>query len=363
METAPIPTIAELGEEVLADRDAQGVRGAARERSRFRTHILPSALANMRVNEVAPRHIREWLRWMAQRPAQVRTGEAPRHLDRQTIKRAQSLISVILAEAVERDIIEMNPCLSVKQKKIVNEGDTIEQWAYLTPAEQKLLFECEAVPRHLRLAAAVAVHTGMRMGEQSNLELVDLRVDGSDPHVLIRYSNPHKGKRSPPKSGKRRRVPLFGAGLDAARTWLDFLPSFAPKNPLGLVFPTARGMRRPEGKICGRAGTMRPFYKAAGIELRPHLVWHSLRHTYATNLITGVYGRAWRIEEIQVVMGHSSVTITQRYAHLGEDAIAKAARETVAAAMPVAPNTMPTLPPDTLRDLNAVFDDDMAVAS
>jgi len=56
---------------------------------------------------------------------------------------------------------------------------------------------------------AFALGTGLRAGEQFNLELVDMRVDGDHPSVIVRYGS--KGK--PPKNGKIRHVPLFGLGL------------------------------------------------------------------------------------------------------------------------------------------------------
>jgi integrase len=153
--------------------------------------------------------------------------------------------------------------------------------------------------------------------------------------VRVRYASRSKrtGEKLPPKSGRCRAVPLLPPALEVARAWLAMLPSYAPSNPQRLVFPTPSGGVRQQGKPLLRGGRVRQHYRTAGVKLRPHLHWHALRHTYATNLITGVYGRRWSLEEIQVVMGHSSVTITQRYAHLGEDAIRRAARETAAAAV------------------------------
>jgi integrase len=151
---------------------------------------------------------------------------------------------------------------------------------------------------------------------------------------MVRYAGRRKGQKLPPKSGKKRTVPLFGDGLAAAREWLALLPSYAPNNPEGLVFPSASGRLRQQGKPLGRTGILKAHYLTAGVKLRPGLHWHALRHTCATNLVTGVLGRRWALEEVQVIMGHSSITITQRYAHVGEDAIKRAVRETVEAAAP-----------------------------
>lgn len=346
MSSTSIPTFRELAEEVLRLRDEQGIRGITREHSRYRCHVATAAFVDKLVTEVTSPDIREWLRWMQQRDAVVHPNEAPRKLDRATINRAQSLVSAVFSEAVEREIVETNPCLGVKLKKRVTDADTVEKWAYLTPDEQRAILACDAVSKAEKLTIQFAIGTGLRQGEQFNLELADLHVDGDDPHVIVRYSNPHKGKKCPPKSGKKRKVPLMGATLEAAREWLAMLPTFAPSNPMGLVFPTERGCRRQQGKPLGRSRTIRSVYRAAGIKHRKGLHWHALRHTFATNLITGVLGRAWRIEEVQVVMGHSSVTITQRYAHLGEDAIAKAARETVIVEAPTMTTEAPLVVPE-----------------
>lgn len=58
------------------------------------------------------------------------------------------------------------------------------------------------------------------------------------------------------------------------------------------------------------------------------MVWHSLRHTCASMLVSGVWGRRWTLQEVAELLGHRSVSTTERYAHLAEGTIARAARET-----------------------------------
>jgi hypothetical protein len=43
----------------------------------------------------------------------------------------------------------------------------------------------------------------------------------------------------------------------------------------------------------------------------------------------GKWGRAWRLEEIQVVLGHASRTTTERYARLAPDSIRRVANEAI----------------------------------
>jgi integrase len=335
----------ELAEQVLEQRDRDGIRGWDREMSRFRCHVQPAAFAQKDVTEIKPRDVREWLREMAQKDA-ARPGPK-RKLSQPTIDRSKSLVSVVFDEAVEREIIEINPCLGVKSKKRVGEGDTVEKWAYLTADEQDAIAGCEVIPRPERLMIAFAAHTGLRQGEWRHLHLDDLILDGDNPRVIVRVASRARRTKEllPPKSGKRREVPLLPPALAAAREWVALLPTYAPENPQRLVFPTARGGFRQQGKPFGRSNTLKQYYVAAGIKLRPYLHFHALRHTFATNLVSGVYGRSWSLEEIRVVMGHSSITITQRYAHLGDSAIKRAVRETVAASTATAP-AAPSPPPE-----------------
>ena len=66
---------------------------------------------------------------------------------------------------------------------------------------------------------------------------------------------------------------------------------------------------------------------AAG--MRADVRVHDLRHTCASHLIMGTWGRAWRLEEVQVVLGHASRTTTERHARLAPDSIQRVANEAI----------------------------------
>lgn len=313
------PAFLDFSEEVMRRRAEDGVRGIGRERSRYRCHIITARFASKPVTEISSQDIREWLREMSNKRALDLRGE--RRLSRQTINRAESLVSAVFAEAIEQGLIEHNPCAGVKLKRRSDESDTQVKWAWLTLDEQQRLATCEDIPYEDRLAMRFAIATGLRQGEQFSLEIPDLVVDGEHPHVFVRYGS----KGLPPKSGKTREVPLFGDGLVAAKEVLEYYR--VRRNEENLVFPSVRGLRRQPGKPFGKSDILRGYLQAVGITRRVR--WHDLRHTCATNLVTGVLGRRWTLEEIQPLMGHSSIMITQRYSHVGEDALKRAARETV----------------------------------
>lgn len=56
--------------------------------------------------------------------------------------------------------------------------------------------------------------------------------------------------------------------------------------------------------------------------------FHDLRHTCASHLVMGTWGTTWTLEQIRELLGHSTIRVTERYAHLGIDSIHAKARET-----------------------------------
>ncbi len=136
---------------------------------------------------------------------------------------------------------------------------------------------------------------------------------------MVRYGS--RGKAT--KSGKKRRVPLIPRAVEVMTQWLERLPSYAPDNDMKLAFPTPRGCRRGKGKT---PKAWQSFLDAA--ELGRNFRWHDLRHTCGSSLVAGWWGRAWRMEEVRDLLGHSTVRVTELYAHLAPSVLSQAAAAT-----------------------------------
>lgn len=143
--------------------------------------------------------------------------------------------------------------------------------------------------------------TGLRVGELSHLQLRDLDHASCCISVL--------GK------GKKERLVLFGEKASLALDdYLRIRQEFIQSEDPGYVFLNLKGKRLSETRI-------RQILRARVRELAIYkkVSPHTLRHSFATHLLTS--GADLRF--IQELLGHSSLSTTQKYAHLNIDQLLK----------------------------------------
>jgi integrase/recombinase XerC len=142
--------------------------------------------------------------------------------------------------------------------------------------------------------------SGLRVSELSGLDLRDVELGSQELRVLG-------------KGGKERVVPLGSKAETALREYLgrrgELATPSASADPAAL-FLSRRGRRlgvRWIQKLVQRYGVL-----GAG---RPDLHPHALRHSCATHMLEG----GADLRAIQEMLGHSSLTTTQRYTHVSMD--------------------------------------------
>lgn len=143
--------------------------------------------------------------------------------------------------------------------------------------------------------------TGLRVGE-----LVSLRLDHVDlAGALVRVLG---------KGGKERIVPFGSKAAAALRVWLQASASLRGSGD-GSGEPVFLNLR-------GGALTDRSVRRILDRRLREaavlgHYSPHALRHSFATHLL----GSGAELRAIQELLGHASLSTTQRYTHVDVDAL------------------------------------------
>ena len=104
------------------------------------------------------------------------------------------------------------------------------------------------------------------------------------------------------KGSKQRLLPVLPAIVEAVSHWLRYHPE--RHDPAAPLFVGVQGGRLNAG-VAQR--TMRDFRRLAG--LPEHATPHALRHSFATHLLAG----GADLRSIQELLGHASLSTTQRY--------------------------------------------------
>jgi integrase/recombinase XerC len=136
---------------------------------------------------------------------------------------------------------------------------------------------------------------GLRIGEALALEVRDAPVPGRTEALRVLG-----------KGGKQRIVPVLPAVREAVAAWVRVHPNPVPGSPL---FLGARGGRL-DAAVAQKV--LRDFRRLNG--LPEHATPHALRHSFATHLLAG----GADLRSIQDLLGHASLSTTQRYTSVDE---------------------------------------------
>jgi integrase len=182
----------------------------------------------------------------------------------------------------------------------------------LTASEVPLLLAAIASHPHRRYIAGL-VYTGMRANEATALRVEDIDLAQRTIHVRRSFTIGPDGKtlEVTPKSHKERAVPIPAAlvpYLEAA---------MVGKTRSDLVFTGPKGGRLNASNVRRAID----WHRLRTSLQRSDLRIHDLRHTLATLLFDA--GAA--ANDVQAILGHSSMQMTERYSHARSDVAQRAA--------------------------------------
>ena len=89
-----------------------------------------------------------------------------------------------------------------------------------------------------------------------------------------------------------------------------------------LLFPTADGKKRVQVSRAFMKCVSQLGFNDGVTDSRQRVVFHTLRHTFASWLVQ----KGVPLHTVAELMGHKSIAMTQRYAHLSPDSLRNAAK-------------------------------------
>ncbi len=215
-------------------------------------------------------------------------------LARSSIARKLAAIRTFLRYLVREGRLAANPARALQTPRVpqrIPERLSEEEVDRLLSAADGT----SALSRRDRAIVELLYATGLRVSELTGLDRDDV-----DPEALL--------VRVLGKGGKERIVPFGEPAREALEAYRVERPALSAKGPgTEALFLTARG-----GRLSSRSvhRVVRRYLAAAA--LRGGLSPHSLRHAFATHLLE----RGADLRAIQELLGHSSLSTTQKYTSL-----------------------------------------------
>jgi integrase/recombinase XerC len=158
-----------------------------------------------------------------------------------------------------------------------------------------------------RAMLEVLYGAGLRVSELCALDLGDVERDGDGVVLRVRHG----------KGRKERLAPLGAAGVAALDAYLGRRGELASRRRASdphALFRDARG-----GRIGQRRVRHLVNVYSNGATLAGRVSPHALRHSFATHLLDG----GCDLRSIQEMLGHASLSTTQRYTHVGIEHLMK----------------------------------------
>ena len=277
-----VPTFSEFFETVYLPEIKPRLRSWKKSEGIYRMY-LKDEFGHLRLNEIRKQSVH------ALGARLVERGLSPSMSDH-----VLKVIRAALNISVSFGVIDVNPISRVRLLRVDNRVER-----YMSPDELDRLLAVLRTDgnRPVCLVALMALASGMRLNEVTSARWADVNREARTLRIAASTS----------KSKRIRSVPLNDIAMDV----LDQLGT--------------------EGKseylfVSGKTGAHLSHIHKVWDRLRkkaelPNLRLHDLRHQYASFLVNS--GRS--LYEVQKILGHSSHSVTERYAHLSSKSLMDAA--------------------------------------
>lgn len=279
-ELKAIPTLKQFALERYLPYVKQTKRSWQTDEVIIRRHLLP-AMGSYYLDEITTQKI-----------VKMMTDMRAEGYANGTCNRPVIILRYLLNLANDWDI----PRLQRNPAKKVQLFEEVKKERYLSLQETQALMQSLAEDENQQAAKAIELLllTGARRNEVTHTRWEHVNLTQKTLYVPLS------------KSGKPRTISLNQAAVDL----ISQLPSLGKSKWL---FPSAK-----TGRPC--ASLHYPWLRVRNRAGLRDVRLHDLRHSYASNLVNG--GASLYV--VQQLLGHTSPSTTQRYAHLQQDTLGKA---------------------------------------
>ncbi len=214
-----------------------------------------------------------------------------------SVERKISAVRSFFSYLVRKDIVAQNPAKLVrtpKKEKHLPVFLSVDEVFNLVDVKDP-----EQSPLRVRDRAVLELlySSGLRVSELAGATLADLSIG----EAIIRVRG---------KGNKERIVPVGSKALSALGEYLDIREELKPVSDRIFLNSRGRGITtRSLARIIKKYGLVSGISK----NVSPHV----LRHSFATHLLAG----GADLRAIQEMLGHASLSTTQRYTHLSVERI------------------------------------------
>ena len=218
----------------------------------------------------------------------------------------QRFKKVFKACAVKYNINYQRPFLDADGKSItikIDEGAIVKD--FLSPEEERQLIATHYTGENpeIRNAFIFCLYTGMRFCDVKDLTFGNIDF----PNRLLTYE----------QSKTKGHSTHSSVSLPLTDDLLELVGNVPEGNKDTLIFDL------PSHTMCLKA--LRRWVKRAGID--KHITWHCARHSFGTNMAATAAQKGISIRVVQEMMGHSSLTYTQRYTRVVDEQKRQAMQE------------------------------------
>lgn len=286
-----MPETRRIGNHTFKQLIPEYLKWAERQRGcRNKTYIIGKllrAFGNLPLRRFTPMLLEHYQTEKLQEETKPATETEPAKKTKPaTVNRHMATLKHMFTKAVEWDMVEEAVAKRLSRVKLLPENN--RRLRYLAKQEcRDLIKKCD---EHIRPIVITALNTGMRRGEI--LPLKWEQVDLKHGFILLDIT----------KNGERREIPINQTLKEVFHSIPRSIAG-GQENPYVFVNPDTD---KPYTEL------KRSFYSAcrrAGIK---DFKFHDLRHTFASHLVmSGV-----DITTIKELLGHKTINMTLRYAHL-----------------------------------------------